>query len=556
MTFEIPDPELDQGYEDTESIDNDIDSLYNKFIRPIDSLRSIAEPPKDQNQSNQSEPQAIQNLSVDAINGTESRIHAFYRLLGLPVVGGTSFYNPGFDPNPKSQKTRIGIDQKVSSDDLSMMQDREQHFKTFSQMFAGQGFDSTVYGLCQQIPKSFKLTEGEETEIGDRALFLEKANPYLSTSMQTSLSAGADSFKSRFGYPITSFQHILAPFMVNPAIDYTVMPMNNKVCVPFLKNKQATLISKNPDVYLKRCGLEFIIRARLKDNIADATFLSNLEQILTKIKTPTTDLEGSLDANSLRSTLQAFAADSEVADIDLQAIFEGFSSTQATVIGQLIKTIKVAVKLLSASRYELSVLQDFQNGITFLPISSGTGFENGGSNRNYTGTALERDITIVSMKKLNSDRDILADRELGDFATAQFVNLEKSDTYSKQLSELKNKKTELDNKAIRNLRTIEIICGESTGCGLIDILAIYTALWSIKIEDLLNLLDQDSAERLFNFNVSLRSDAVSKRISSPQSITSTLTNLEDKIASILSFVDYLYTESFSSIKNNESGSPT
>lgn len=555
MPFEIPDPELDQGFEDTESIDNDIDSLYNKFIKPIDALRSIAEPPKDQNQSNQSDPQAIQNLSVDAINGTESRIHAFYRLLGFPVVGGTSFYNPGFDPNPKSQKTRISIDQKVSADDLSMMQDREQHFKSFSQMFSGQGFDSTVYGLCQQIPKLFKLTDGEETEIADRTLFLNKFKSYLNTSMQESLSTGQVSFISKLGYPVTSTQHMLKPFMVNPSIDYTVMPMNNKVCVPFLKDKQSTLMSSNPEIYLKRCGLEFIIRARLKDNVQDAVFLANLEKILTKIQTPTTDLEGSLDANSLRAALQAFAGDADVADIDLQAIFEGFSSTQATVVNQLIKTIKVAIKLLTSSLNELRKIQDFQNGITLLPISTSTGYENGGSNRNYTGTVLEKDITIVSMKKLNADRDILVDRELGDFITEQFVNLEKTDTYAKQLDELKSKKSQLDNKAINSLRTIEIICGESSGCGLIDVLAIYTALWSISIEDLLNLLDKDSADRLFNFNVNLRSDAVTKRINSPKSISETLTKLEEKISSILSFADKLYIESFDSVKLNESGSP-
>lgn len=552
---EIPDPELDQGLEDTESIENDIDSLYDKFIRPIDAIRSIAEAPKDQNQSNQSSIQAIQNLTVDSVKGMESRVHAFYRMLGLPVVGGTAYYNPGFDPSPKSQQTRNSVNSNVSEADKELMNARELHPKLFQQMFAGQGFDTTAFGVVQSIPKPFNMLDDKEVAIDLRSILINSFKADLSTSLNESISNGQVSFIGRFGYPLTSSQHILKPFAVNPSIDYTVMPMNNKIAVPFLKDLQATKISTGPDVYLNRPGLEYILRARLKDNLPDKIFLANLEKALTKVKSPTTDVETSLDGNALKATLEAFAGEGEVADINLEEIFGGFSSTQATVVKQLVKTVKVVIKLLHKSVESLSKIQDLQTGITFLPISSSRGFENGGSNREYTGTKKEKDITTIMMKKLNADRDAELDKDIGNYSTSQFINLEKVDTYSNQLDELKAWRSELSSQALKHLRTIEIITGEASGFGLVDIIAVYTALWTIKIEDLLILLDQDSADRLYNFNVTLRSDAVTTRKNSPGSITDALTALEEKVVSILTFADKLYGESFVSAKATEGGSP-
>ena len=50
---DLPQQVLDQGFEDTESIDNDIDNLFQRFIAPIDKIRSIAEAPPGKLQSNQ-----------------------------------------------------------------------------------------------------------------------------------------------------------------------------------------------------------------------------------------------------------------------------------------------------------------------------------------------------------------------------------------------------------------------------------------------------------------------------------------------------------------------
>lgn len=550
MAAEIPEPEIEQGFEDTQSIEDDINTLYKKFIEPIDRIRSIAEPPKGQNQTTQGK---IENLNVDAIKKMESRAHAFYRMMGLPVVGGSSYYNPGYDPNPKSEQLRSSVAAKISDADRELMDAREQHPKLFMQMFAGQGFDTTAYGIVLSTPKTFNIIDDTEVVLYFRDFFINVSKAGLTPAMSDAITNGQISFIGRFGYPLTSVKHILKPFMVDPFIDHTVMPLNNKIAVPFLKDKQATKVSQ--DIFLDRPGIEFIIRARLKDNVPDKIFLANLEKTITKIKTPTTDVADELDINSLTETLQAFAGESEVKDLNLEEIFGGFSSTQAIVVKQLIKTIKVSIKLLSKATEDLAKIRESINGITFLPVSSTTGFETGGTNRDYTGTEEERNIAMLQIKQLYADRDAQIESGLGNFSTAQFINLEKATTLKEELEKKKETKAEQANTALKCLRTIEIITGEASGFGLVDILAVYTALWTIKIEDLLVLLDKDSVDRLYNFNVLLRSDAVNQRKNSAGNIQNALTSLEEKVVSILTFADKLYGESFSSVQAAEGGAP-
>src|SRR3954466_461034 len=105
--FEI---ETNNGIEDIQSVDFDIDKLSQKFIKPIDNVRSSTIPPRislDKSSSSKKTitiAQAIINesagLQVDFREPTESRIHAFYRLIGLPVMDDSgNFFNPGFNPD-------------------------------------------------------------------------------------------------------------------------------------------------------------------------------------------------------------------------------------------------------------------------------------------------------------------------------------------------------------------------------------------------------------------------------------------------------------------------
>ncbi len=539
--IELPPPKLDQGFEDTESIDDNIDNLFQKFIAPIDNIRSIAEAPKGKLQTNQKE-KGITDLKIDPINFMESRGHAFYRLLGLPVIGGDSFYNPGYDPQPKNQTTRDTINSKISKADLDAMETREQVAKLYGQLFAGQGFDATLFGFVLRLPKPFNTVDAgkDPVDIDFRTSLISGLKESL-PSIAESLSAGEAEFAKKLGYSLSSVKHIIKPVMVNPAIDFTVMPSDNKVCVPFLKNQQSTKISSSPDVFLLRPGIEFIIRARLRDNNPDKLFLSDLESVLEQVKSPSPDFVGDINTTALIDTLQALAGDAGIDNIDVNDIFGGATNTQATIIKQLIKTIKVCVRMLLQS---ITTLHEINEQIVYLPIPNVQGFEKGSSNRNVVKTKIERDLVILTTKKLNADRDINIERDLGNFATSQFINLEKSDTYDKQIKELTERKDQLNSIAAECTRVIDIITGESSGFGLVDVLAVYTALWTIKIDELLALLDNDSFERLYEFNVQLRSDEVEGRKEGiGPAIKTAIESLESKIKNVLVFADYLSNNS-------------
>jgi hypothetical protein len=552
---EVPDPLFDQGFEDTESVESDIDQLYQRFIAPIEQIRSIAEAPKQLPQSSKNTPAAISNLKVDPVNFLESRAHAFYRLLGLPVVGGSSFYNPGFDPNPKNQTNRNSVNSKVTQEDRTIMGKREEHFKLFNQLFAGQGYDTTLFCLCSLIPPPFNLLESNETPSANTARdsLLQALNTAL-PNLAESFSAGQAAFAQKLGYPLNSTRHILKPFTIDPAISHTVMPSDNQICVPFLRDLQATKISASLDVYLPRPGLEFIIRARLKDGSPDKTFLANLETVLTQVKDGSIDDADVLDAQNLRDVLLAFAGSANISDVNIDEIFTGFSVTQSVIVKQLIKQLKRVVELLHDS---VNGIRKVEREISFLPIPAASGgIEKGGKNRDAVRTSLEGQLVGLKIRKLNADRDAEIDQSLGSFATSQYINMEKINQFQEEIENLTQRKNQLVAEGLKHMKTIELITGEASGLGLVDILAIYTALWTIKMEDLLGLLDQESFERLYNFNGTLHSSDVEARNSgSPPAIASVLENLETIIGSILTFADKLYLDFMVSPSNKEGGTP-
>lgn len=550
---DLPQQVLDQGFEDTESIDNDIDNLIQRFIAPIDKIRSIAEAPSGKLQSNQKQ-KGIAELKVDPVNFLESRIHAFYRLLGLPVVAGSKFYNPGFDPSPKGNANKDSVNSSLDQKSLDAMLLREQHAKSFSQMFTGQGFDTALYALMQTHIKPFNMLDSDiKTKVIDGRSNTLAELKLLLPDLSSAIDEASAAFSKRMGYDLTSVRHVIKPFGVNPSIDYTVMPGNNKICVPFLPDLKSTRISANPDVFLVRPGIEFILRARLKDNNPDPLFLTDIQKIITQEKSPNPSFAADINTNVLRSTVEALADNNNIISADVTDLFSSFTSTQTAVIKQLIKTLKVAVKEVHNSVVGIDKIKE---KITFLPISGTQGFEKGGSLKDSQPTTkLERDLVTLTIKKLNADRDIAMDKSLGTFATNEFTNLEKTDVYSQQIDELTQIKKDFGVRGLKFIKTIEIVTGESSGLGLIDVLAIYTALWAIEIEELIGLLDQDSFDRLYNLNTNLRSSAVTGRKNGGgKSVAESLNALEKKVGNILSFADLIFSRTFT-MQDDEGGDP-
>jgi hypothetical protein len=92
--------------------------------------------------------------------------------------------------------------------------------------------------------------------------------------------------------------------------------------------------------------------------------------------------------------------------------------------------------------------------------------------------------------------------------------------------------------AINALKIIEIVTGEISGLGLVDILAIYTALWTIDIGDLISLLDNNSLARLnYNFPTLVTSEVANQLSGTRPDIFTALTNFEKVLFNILTYAD-------------------
>lgn len=547
--MQLPDRSPETGIDDISNIDSKIANLAKRYIEPIDKIRSMSRPDvgKTVSKNNNSNVSIIKNdfnnLKVNNSRALESRAHAFYRMLGLPVaVADNSFYNPGFDPTAAQTFTkRQAINDKIDSSLQVLMNLREITPENQRQIFANQNISSSVYALLLRYPLPFKvLADGKQPfdidaqffKVDDRssaANFLALLNPQLSDSIS---GVSAD---------FTGARHILRPFIVDPKIENTVMPDGNKICVPFLADKKATKLSDN--VFLQRPGIELIIRQRLADKITNTVFLNDISKIIKGQNSPSV-ITSSLDRETLIDTIEALSSHNKI-NPSATNDFSNFSSTQVTIVSTLIETIKAVIKELGK---DMIIIDRAKQLINWFPVPStdgpGTGPVGASISRAGTSNALsEIDNSIVELriKKLNAESQLNQQTDLGSFASP-FVGSSGADkikVFGDQLQDQVQKRDRIAEEAFIAMGNIETITGEISGLGLIDILSIYTALWAIDTDTLISFLDDDSFQRMITFNPSFASiSAVSARKGGTKTpITTALSKFESKLSNLLSFAD-------------------
>ncbi len=558
----LPQPFLDTDTEDLQSIETNISVLFNKFIAPIEALRSISKPPLsqvvDKNDIGIPFLNDFQNLEIKNNKPLESRAHAFYRMLGLPVVASDgSFYNPGFDPTGnKTIDKKQAINSKVLNSKLqNIINARENLPLSLKNIFARQDLSSSVYALVLRYTGPFKILDENKQalDIDNQSFTVDSRNTeiVLFASFNDQLADKILNTSSAFtstvvGQNFSGGQHILRPFIVDPRIENTVMPDKNRICVPFLKDKTTTRLHAN--TYLMRPGIELIIRDRLQAQTQDKTFLNDVQKIINGDNSPGLTIS-SLDLETLRSTVIALADQNKLEGTDILNIFNGFTSIQVETVSQLIKLIKVVIKQLYLA---LQQIDEAKNKINWVPVPAIEGPELGAKGAflsrlgtNNSSSEIDLKITELRIKKLNSDRLITERQDLGTFASPFSSNLvgEKSKSYDSQLQEEIQKRDRIADTAFQAMGIIEIITGEISGLGLIDILSIYTALWAIDIKSLIGFLDDETFERLVTYNPELKSTALEAR---GTDILSTLNDFEHKLINILSFADKLLIQQQSS----------
>lgn len=557
----IPNQTFETGYEDIQNVESDISTLFQTYIAPIEAIRSFARPTAS---SNSVITSAYQNLQINNNTPLESRAHAFYRMLGFPVaISDGNFYNAGFPYFTGKLDSKININTKFYSDPLQTLINRREDLPIeLKSIFQRQDLNSSVYTLILRHVKPFSViktgaqpfdVDQQKYSVKDREVEVTVFASYNSQISDQIMGTADILGKTAIGPDFNGGQHILKPFLVDPRIVNTVMSDKNIIAIPFLKSKSD--LQLEPGIYAQRPGIELIIRQRLQDEVKDSNFLANVQKILSGDNAPgitTSDL----DFETIQSAVAALADDNKISGDDVSNILQGFTSIQAVTVQSLVKLIKSCVFQLSQS---IKVIDHAKMTMNWVPVPSINGPETGANGAtlsrigtNNASSELDNQIAELRIKKLNADRAVSQGNELGDFASPFNANSggENTKLYEDQLQELVQKRDKLANDAFQAMANIEIITGEVSGLGLVDILAIYMALWSIDIGSLLAFLDLDSFQRLVSNNPDLASTANQNY---GKSIITALSDLEKKVINILSFADKLLAQQLISPLQEEGG---
>jgi hypothetical protein len=536
--------EADQ--EDTQLVQDDIDVLVSKYIVPVDRIRSID---KD---------------GTRADRPIESRIHGLLRFIGFPVVANGNFYNPGFPPTQgRSQETRDKIDNDFESDGETRdpIQLRERDYEQRLSVFSRRDLTSAIYCLLQPSVKPFNLLneDNQNIQIESRKQIFESLRS-RNSNVDFSNVASALGAVDSVGQTLTGVRHILRPFSLDPNITNAVQPDANIIAVPFLRDVQELTIS-DESVAL-RPGLELIIRERLRDRQSgeDARYLENLRNLIAGEPTPGIFTEDSI--NDISLALTALADDNELSQATLNE-FEQITNIQAYVISRLVKTIKQLTNVLFQS---ISFIQEISRQINWFPIVNELGPELDPREastearviqNNIKRNPLDRRLIDLKAKRAAATSRITARENFGNYASPFEINYNDTNIQEldRQIQAVSQQQTQLSEQALLALRNIEIITGEISGVGLIDILAIYVALWAMNEQGLISLLDDISFERLKTNFPELLVGAAADRDSSgtKDDINTALTKFEDTLKNVLDFAQKEF-ENRSQTSGEEGGS--
>lgn len=530
----------ESGFDDIQNVISNIQELSKQYVGPIDILRSIYKPAPSSSVSTAQSVSQVSDINID--NPPESRAHCFYRMVGFPVIAPDgSFYNPGYEPNSNKNadsKAKVNAAFLANTQLTLYMQTREFFVILRRLIFANQDINSTAYALSLRYCKTFsgyfdKSSMGIDPLKGDPQTYSvnDRVNFLNNFYQQNNITATTSTFDKQ--------NHILRPFVVDPLIDNTVNPVENRICVPFLNTKEDTKINAQA-APLKRPIIEFICRLRLQQtNQADVYFA---QQALSLINGTTTSSDSSVQ--DIKDTILALTNSNNVSELQNNTGFlntiNSFSDIQTSTLEMLIKAIKGLAFQLDETIRDLDIVS---RKIDFQPIPDPNGPEFGGTIRTTINSVYDQKIANLTILNLNNQmqQQVISDKLGGGnelFASAVLSSSQKD--YKSDIDKLNRQKSDLSQECLDDLADIERIVGEVSGLGLIDILAIYTALWAIDIDSLIALLDDNAFQRLYDFNPELRNTNVEARHSSGVSAVKcidALKNFEINLFNILSFAD-------------------
>lgn len=551
----VAETEAETVINDYQSVDLDLESLIVKFVRPIDRYRS------------RNAPNTLGSIKQPGLtsrdNFGESRTHAFYRMLGLPVIEPSGkLFSPGFNPllDSKENERRTDIIAAIPNAVKNQVQRREERARTGLAVFSRGSETATVIGI------TMGLREGQRSfAVADRKSIQSLDNPPEQKSPEIKeRSKHINKFyKKKNGSDITSFNssvsHVIAPFTTDPILCANLDPTSGSQSVmigaPFLEKED---LEHEYNKYLKRPGIEFILRLRLRQqNVAAQTGIAIDNIDLTKF-------DDEIDSNQQREIAATLTGDLDANSEDVKQVLEGSGRVELYTLNSLVRMYKGLIHLYAEA---LETIEDIHNKIIWVPLPNDGGPERGTKvNTLYVvpkiyqdGWEIERRISNLQIKSTlaNMQLDIgetanETPLSFGDFVISEFQNIAKN--FNSQIQEEENNRDNLEAKGSNALRTIEFIGGEISGLGLIDIIAIYMALWSLDVTVLLDLIDDGAAQRL-NEITELKTSDTAARANSQGNALEAYQKLAERIQTILSYGDRLFQREQDALREDSGDVP-
>lgn len=515
----------------------------------------------------------------------ESRCHAFYRIIGFPVVSEDkkTFYNPGFDiikqidsgGKPIKRKVDLAFKLKVAGNVGSQFEAisraRESYAAGTAQIFSvPESVEAGVLALTSG-------TYGSKSNVNKR-LF---AQPFIVNNEPFDFSLGSQAYSSPGnilmnsswvgdkevifadyqdatgvkpnpgigGYKILrQHSHIIKPFMVDPRIDFSIWASESKttsglsrrVAVPFV-----------PDAsYLKTSDTAKAERPLLEKIITEAY----------SVLSPTDAgdaVTNAIDYVKANKDIQTIS----IGGVQVGDIFSGkvFKASQQQAFAQYLLTIDALMAHLVAS---MNIIHAAQGIYYWLPIPAANGPEAGCTTRDVplnqnisTDLITSDDFNIIKNQVqviLSSVTSIIAQPtatpDPGDYAFSNYkltfdpaTSDSQGDWGAKTKETLAAKRNRVLSKAGEALQVVEMIMGEFSGLGLADIIAVMGALYTMPPTDLLGFLDEDAIDRA---EVVLKAQPGSLRAQRPSDITQPMTSLASFVNGFYKIMDQVFQDYF------------
>ena len=538
--------ESESVLDDFQSMDLDINSLIEKFIKPIDRYRSRTAPTITGPLKQPSK------VSLNVLK--ESRAHAFYRILGLPTITPNGvIVSPGFNPKRTAAELQQNEDIAIliPSSVKDIINKRENQVRTNYEYFSRANIDACVFSIAIATPygqRQFMIMNESKKglEVGDAQQRAIPNRHQLITSRYK--KKDGSEIVNTFSAPI----HILRPFITDPVICANLGPKSGSssvmIAAPFLDKDDTEYEHNN---YVKRPGLEFILRLRLKQHKLRSETVSSAYSFL--------DLEpDTAEVSSERQReIAAALANVGVDEADVKQTLKGAGLVELYTLNNLVKTYKGLIDLYVKN---IEKVEEIYKQIIWVPLSNEGGPEKGSvvsttfvlPKKFLDSWDIEKRIRKLKIKSsiASTQLDISDDLNYSDFAISEFQNL--ADVFSRKLSEEESDRENLEAEGSNALRIIELISGEVSGLGLIDIFAIYMALWSLPISVLLDLIDDEGINRLSKIS-ELKIGLVTQRKKNGANAVDSYNMFEKRIINILSYGDRLYRRALSTPNEEEGG---